>query len=62
MFDRNIHRSRRLTAAHAYLRLALTERRRRFARARDEGALEGSRAVGVEYRRARTSCRSARVT
>jgi choline dehydrogenase len=53
MFDRNIHRSRRLTAAHAYLRSAM--RRPNVdvvARAlATRVLLEGSRAVGVEYRK-----------
>ena len=53
MFDRNIHRSRRLTAAHAYLRPALRRPNvdvvsRALA---TRVLLEGSRAVGVEYRK-----------
>jgi choline dehydrogenase len=53
MFDRNIHRSRRLTAAHAYLRPAMRRpnvdvvSRALVTRV----LLEGSRAVGVEYRK-----------
>ncbi len=53
MFDRNIHRSRRLTAAHAYLRPAMRRSNvdvvpRALA---TRVLLEGSRAVGVEYRK-----------
>jgi choline dehydrogenase len=53
MFDRNIHRSRRLTAAHAYLRPAMKRPNvdvvsRALA---TRVLLEGSRAVGVEYRK-----------
>ena len=52
-FDRNIHRSRRLTAAHAYLRPAMRRPNvdvvpRALA---TRVLLDGSRAVGVEYRR-----------
>jgi choline dehydrogenase len=51
-FDRNIHRGRRLSAARAYLhpvlsRPNLTVRTRAFA---TRVELDGSRAVGVEYR------------
>jgi len=53
MFDRNIHRSRRLTAARAYLRPAMRRPNvdvvsRALA---TRVLLEGSRAVGVEYRK-----------
>jgi len=53
MFDRNIHRGRRLTAAHAYLRPAMRRPNvdvvsRALA---TRVLLEGSRAVGVEYRK-----------
>ncbi|HEU0246973.1 MAG TPA: choline dehydrogenase, partial [Gaiellaceae bacterium] len=53
MFDRNIHRSRRLTAAHAYLRPAMRRPNvdvvpRALA---TRVLLEGSRATGVEYRK-----------
>ncbi len=52
-FDRNIHRGRRLTAAHAYLRPAMKRPNvdvvpRALA---TRVLLEGSRAVGVEYRK-----------
>ena len=55
MFDRNIHRSRRMTAAHAYLRPAM---RRPNVDVVPHALvtrvlLDGSRAVGVEYRKGR---------
>jgi choline dehydrogenase len=57
MFDRNIHRSRRLTAAHAYLRPAMRRANvdvvpRALA---TRVLLEGSRAVGVEYRKGKST-------
>ena len=62
MFDRNIHRGRRLTAAHAYLRPAMrTAELDVVSRALATRVLfDGLARVGVEYRRARTRT-SARV-
>jgi choline dehydrogenase len=56
-FDRNIHRGRRLTAAHAYLRPAMKRPNVEVvARAlATRVLLEGSRAVGVAYRKGRST-------
>ncbi len=57
MFDRNIHRGRRLTAAHAYLRPA-TRRPNVEVVSRalaTRVVLEGKRAVGVEYAKGGTT-------
>lgn len=61
-FDRNIHRGRRLSAARAYLRPAL-RRPNLTVRTRvlvTRVLFEGTRAVGVEYRRGSGSVRRVR--